>query len=110
MIKHINYQTIVQNGVPAFVVIAYDEFLKIYPGAASQEPTTPHEVVGIMVKSNVSIIRAWREYLGLTQQEVADKMGITQAALSQIESNTRPRKETLQKLAAIFGVEVSQLR
>jgi transcriptional regulator with XRE-family HTH domain len=35
------------------------------------------------------LARARREYLGLTQKKVAGKMGITQAALSQMESSKK---------------------
>lgn len=58
-----------------------------------------------------SAIRAWREYLGLTQKEVADKMGVSQAALSQMESGEKKlRKATLEKLAKAMGLSVEQLR
>ena len=53
--------------------------------------------------------RAWREYLGLTQDEVATKMGITQSALAQIEASSKPRKATRQKLALALGINVEQL-
>lgn len=110
MSKHINYQTIIQNGIPAFVVIPYDEFLKFYPNAAD-DVTIPHEVVRIMIKQDVSRLKAWREYLGLTQQEVADKLGVSQAALSQIEAfDSKPRQQTLQKLADIYGVTKAHLK
>lgn len=35
------------------------------------EPAIPHEVVGLVVKSGYSLLRAWREYLGKSQEEVA---------------------------------------
>ena len=58
-----------------------------------------------------TLVRAWREYLGLTQKEVAKRMGITQAALSQMEAGEkRLRKATLEKLAAAMGIGVEQLR
>src|SRR5581483_679338 len=108
MIKRINIQTISQNGEPAFVVIPYQEFLKIYPNWDSVEindATVPHDVVGIMVKKDVSLLQAWREHLGFTQKEVAQKLGISQAALSQIEAvDSKPRKETLRKLAEIYNL------
>ena len=48
---------------------------------------------------------------GLTNEEVAKKLSITQAALSQIEAvGSKPRKETLQKLAKIFKIKVEELR
>nr|WP_321465121.1 helix-turn-helix transcriptional regulator [uncultured Desulfobulbus sp.] len=46
----------------------------------------PNEVVGAVIEGWITPVRAWREYLGLSQDEVASRAGITQAALSQIES------------------------
>lgn len=45
----------------------------------------PHEVVGLHVKEGMTCLRAWREYLGLTRAEPAEKAGIIQAALSRME-------------------------
>lgn len=116
MSKHINYQTISQNGKPAFVVIPYDEFINILPKIEKKTSCIPNggipnEVVRKMIYDDISRIRAWREYLGLTQKEVAKKMSITQAALSQIEAiDSKPRKATLLKLAKIFNVTIEVLR
>lgn len=71
----------------------------------------PHEVMKRVIKERYSRMRAWREYLGLTQEEIAAKMGITQAAFSQMEApRARPRKSTLEKLAKALGLNVEQLR
>lgn len=75
----------------------------------------PHEVVRLTVVDGLTLRRAWREYLGLTQAEVAERMGITQPALSQLEaaarpSGTRPRRATFKRLAEALGVSVEQLR
>ena len=71
----------------------------------------PHEVVGLTVKKGSPLVRAWREYLRLTQEEVADRMGISQAALSQVEAGgKRLRKATLEKPAAAMGIRIEQLR
>jgi transcriptional regulator with XRE-family HTH domain len=43
----------------------------------------------------VSMLQVWREYLMLTQTEMAARMGITQAGYAQIEAAKRPRKATL---------------
>lgn len=111
MNRHINYQTISQNGTPIFVLVPYDEFINLLPKIEKENSGIPHEVVRNMVHNEVSRIRAWREHLGLTQQEVAKKMAITQAALSQIEAiDSKPRKVTLQKLAKIFKVTIEELR
>jgi len=57
----------------------------------------------------VSMLQAWREYLMLTQAEMAERMGITQAGYAQIEAAKRPRKDTLQKAAETLGITLEQL-
>ncbi len=58
----------------------------------------------------LSLRRAWR-ILELTQAEVAARLGISQPALSQLESpRARPRRATLLRLAKALGVRVEQLR
>ncbi len=57
----------------------------------------------------VSMLQAWREYLMLTQAEMALRMGMTQAGYAQIESAKRPRKATLEKAAAALGITTEQL-
>ena len=52
---------------------------------------------------------SWREYLMLTQSEMAERMGITQAGYAQIEAAKRPRKATLQKAAEALGITLEQL-
>ncbi|HIJ91138.1 MAG: helix-turn-helix domain-containing protein [Desulfobulbaceae bacterium] len=70
----------------------------------------PHEVVGLHVQDGILLARAWREYLGLTQAEVAERAGITQAALSQMESGeAKLRKATREKLARAMGLNPEQL-
>ena len=39
---------------------------------------TPWEIVRRTIAEDVSKARAWREYLGLSQEEVAARMGVTQ--------------------------------
>ncbi len=55
------------------------------------------------------LIRAWREHLKLTQDEVAVRLGISQPAYAQQEIVARPRRATREKIAAAFGVKVQQL-
>ena len=58
-----------------------------------------------------SLIQAWREYLELSQEEVAKRMGVTQAAYQQMEKKSaRPRKATLDKIAAAFGLDGGLLK
>jgi len=57
------------------------------------------------------IIRAWREHLGLTQVEVARRMGISQPAYAKIEGGKRGGNSiaTCKRLAEAMGVEWEQL-
>lgn len=103
-----NIQIIEQNGKPAFAVIPYDEYLKLLP---DEDVTIPHEVVGLVVKKGMNLVKAWRAYLGKTQTEVAKKAGISQAALSQMEkSENKLRTATLEKLAHVMDLSVEQLK
>lgn len=75
-------------------------------------PTTdkiPHEVAAMVLEKGYSVLKAWRRYLRLNQSEAAAKIGVSRAALSQIESNERNQAGTLQKVAAAYGLSVEQL-
>ncbi|QXI28117.1 helix-turn-helix domain-containing protein [Pseudomonas vanderleydeniana] len=92
------------NGQPAFVVIPYASYV-----AQQAEPDLiPHEVVSRIV-DGATPIRAWREYLDLTQDEVARRMGISQPAYAQQEAVAKPRKATREKIAVAFGIRADQL-
>ena len=120
MIEPTIIQTIYQGGVPAFVVLPFLDFAREHPKEAEliqakspripEGPYIPHEVVSMHIDEEITYLRAWREYLGLTQAEVAGKAGITQAALSQMESGeSKLRKSTRVKLAAAMGLNAEQL-
>jgi len=96
-------QIIEENGKPAFAVIPYWEFVKIkrHLEAPEKKALIPHEVVKMNVLDGVSMVKAWRTHLKMTQAELAEKAGITQSALSQIEKpGAKPHKATLEKIAA----------
>ena len=108
-----HHQILTHNGKPAFAVIPYAEYLKLMgrtEGRPDEEITLPHEVVKMSTLGGMPLIRAWREHLGLTQEEVARRMDITQPAYAKIESGkTQPRMATCKRLAAAMGVEWEQL-
>ncbi|MFZ1567761.1 MAG: helix-turn-helix transcriptional regulator [Thiolinea sp.] len=54
-------------------------------------------------------IRAWREYLQLTQADMAERLGISQSAYAQQEAVERPRKATRAKIAKALKVEAGLL-
>ena len=55
-------------------------------------------------------IRHARQKAGLTQKELGEKLGISQAAVGQFESDkANPKIETLQKIAAALNIKLSEL-
>lgn len=103
-----NIQTIRDKaGKPAFVVMPYSDFFRMYENA---EKLVPHEIVEAVIIDKATPIRAWREYLGLTQSEIAKRMGISQAAFAQIESaEAKPRPATLKRVAEALKLAVEQI-
>ncbi len=93
------------DGNPAFVVVPYNLFLRQY---ARRNDLIPNEVVGATV-DGATAMRAWREHLRLTQAEVANRMGVTQAAYAQMEAAKRPRKATIARVAVAMGIHAEQM-
>ncbi|WP_435369065.1 helix-turn-helix domain-containing protein [Photorhabdus laumondii] len=81
----------------------------LYEVGENDEETIPHEVVGIMVEQQISIIAAWRVYRDLAQSEVAEKLGVGQSAVSQWEKSEKSRRSTLEKLAMLYDCRIGQL-
>lgn len=82
------------------MAIPYTKYIKNHP----IEDLIPNEVVGYMVRESLSPAAAWRKHLGLSQAEVAARIGISQPAYAQQEQAAKPRKATRQKIAAALGV------
>ena len=64
----------------------------------------PNEVVNLVFDNNYSPAQAWREYLNLSQIEVAQKIGITQSAYFQYEKSQTLKKATRIKIANALGI------
>lgn len=102
-----NYQTINdESGKPSFVVIPYADF--VHSQGYVPKDGVPHAVVSKAIDGQ-TMLQSWREHLMLTQEEMAKRMGITQAGYAQIESAKRPRKATLEKAATAMGITLEQL-
>jgi DNA-binding XRE family transcriptional regulator len=93
-------------GEPAFVVVPYRDWVAF---RNREEGAVPHAVVNLVFDNEWSPMRAWREHLGLTQAEVASRMGISQSAYAQTEASALPRKTTLRKVADALGLSLEQL-
>jgi len=98
-----------ENGVK-YAVMPYDDYLALTRlDLVQRTKCIPLDVVGDIVVKKVNPVFAWRNYLGLTQSELAARMDISQPALAQIESSLRPRKVTLKKVAHALGLQLDQL-
>jgi len=98
------------DGSPLYVLIPYEEY--IHPlERPDEEVIIPQGVVDLLLERNSGILRAWREHLGLTQAEVAKRMGVTQSAYAQLEKRRSGlRYSTRVRLAQALGIEPEQLR
>jgi predicted transcriptional regulator len=74
-----------------------------------QTPTIPNAVANKVINKDMTPIRAWREHLGLTQTEVARRLGISQSAYAQQEAKEPVRKATREKIAQALGILPEQL-
>jgi len=106
----IKHQVIGPANEPQYVVVPYLDYLRM-TGDAGDNALIPHEVVELHIIEGHSPLRAWRLFKKMTQTEVADKAGITQAAYSQIEKpDSKPHDSTLKKIARALGISAEQLR
>ena len=142
------------DGVPAFVVLRYDEYQRLLKLASasparpagivdpelvglladaelttpstdpallpaiaeSQRPRIPadglipHEVVVAAVHNHWSLARAWREYLGLNQLTMAQRMGVSVSAYTNMETEfSRLSQASRERLADALGIGLDQL-
>ena len=113
MKTHIDYQTIDYQGNPAFVLVPWDEFKRIRPlldGDKIRSLGIPQAVVEAHLLRAVPIIRAWRDHIGITQRELAARIGVSQAAVAKLEKPTaKPRRATLEKIAQALGISIENL-
>ena len=114
MSKPFDYQTIEHCGHPAFVLVPWEEWNRIKPLLEAEKARAsgiPQEVVEAHVLRDEPIVKAWREYLGITQEELAARLGVSQAAVAKFERpNARLRTATLKKIAAAMGLDAERLR
>ncbi len=117
-----NRQIIMQGGKPAFVVIPIDEWRRIestlegrIDAAAvasfweNPEETFPDSVVEALLAGG-SPSRTFREYRGLTQEELARAAGTSPIYISQIERTGAVGPKTLAKIAKALNVDPGLLK
>lgn len=108
------YQKIEYDGKPAYVLVPWKEWHRIKPlldAQKARDSGIPQEVVEAHVLRNDSLIKAWREYLGITQKELAERLGVSQAAVVKYERfDARLRQATLRKICVALELNENQLR
>lgn len=94
-----------------FVIMPLHEYKRLQKRIQSNriEEGTPISVVELAFKQNISSIKAWRKYLGLTQSEIAKKLKITQACFSKYESSESLPNPIKRKIAKVMGLTFDQL-
>jgi ribosome-binding protein aMBF1 (putative translation factor) len=108
MNAHIKHQIIEKDGAPLFVLVPYNEYIESLQ--KQQDVYFPHEVVELHAIEGKSLVRAWREYKGMSQKRIAAKINISQSAFSQMEKpDATLRRSTLEKIAAALEISVEQL-
>lgn len=117
-----NAQIIEKNGKPEWAVLPYEEYKKIQEMlediedindinenlkaiAENREIAIPGEVTFAII-DGTHPIRAWREYKNIKMNQLAKRVGISGAYLSQIENGKRnPTIETLKAIASALEIE-----
>lgn len=98
------------QGQPAFAVIPWENYMQLSEARPIDLANgVPEAVVSLVFDKHYTPIKAWRTHLKLTQEQVATRLDISQAAYSQHETNDNIRPATLAKIAKALGVTLEQL-
>ena len=102
-----DYQILVGAAEDAVDTVAIEAFRRKL--AAGEEELVPADIVD-RILGGENRVRVWRDHRGLTSAALAEKAGITQAFLSQIETGKRDGTiETMRKIAIALGVTIDDL-
>ena len=118
-------QVIERDGKPEWAVIPYEEYQRLVEEAemlqdvrayddgkkaiAEGEELIPSEVTYAILDGG-NPVRVWREHRGLTQQQLAEGVGISVPYLSQIESGKRGGSaEVLAAIAKELGLSLDDI-
>ena len=119
-------QIIERDGKPEWAVLRYEEYLKLIEQAElledirdfdeisaaierGDEELIPAEVVNAILDGR-NPIKVWREFRGLTQQQLANVVRISKPYLSQIEAGKRTgTTDVLAAIAKALDVSLEQV-
>ncbi|MFO8101340.1 MAG: helix-turn-helix transcriptional regulator [Dehalococcoidia bacterium] len=119
-------QIIERDRRPEWAVLPYEMYQQLLDDAETLQDIRDYEIAKKslqseeeLIPSNVTYaildgekpIKVWRKYRGMTQRELSDKVGITKAYLSQIETGKRAgTTDVLSKLAKALGLTLDEVR
>jgi DNA-binding XRE family transcriptional regulator len=119
-------QVIERDGKPEWAVLPYDVYLRLAEEAEmlqdirdydsvktaierGEEELIPSEVTFAILDGD-NPIKVWREYRGITQQQLAEAVGISTPYLSQIENQKRTgTTEVLKAIAKALKVTLDDI-
>ena len=106
VVPYETYQRLVEEAEMLQDIRAYDEAKK---AIEEGEELVPSEVT-YAILDGANPIRVWREHRGLTQQRLAETVGISVPYLSQIESGKRKgRVAVLAAIAEELGLSLDEV-
>ena len=119
-------QIIERDGKPEWAILPYEDYLQLIEQAelledirdfdatsaaieSGDEELIPAEVVNAILDGK-NPVKVWREYRGLTQQQLADAVKISKPYLSQIETGKRTgTTDVLSAIAKALDVSLEQI-
>jgi DNA-binding XRE family transcriptional regulator len=120
-----NVQIIEKDGKPEWAVIPYEIYQRLVEDAELLRDIRDYEGVKKSIEDGEELIpskityaildgdnpiKVWREYRQFTQQQLADRAGISKAYLSQIESGKRTgTTEVLSAIARALNLSLDDI-
>lgn len=121
-----NVQILEKNGKPEWAILPYADYLALVEEAEDQEDIRDYneltagieagtvelfpDSVTVDIINGKNPIKLWREYRALTQQQLAEKVGISVPFLSQLESGKRNSSmKVLVALSSALSVDMDML-
>jgi len=74
-----------------------------------EEPFIPHEIVQMVIRHGLPLIKAWRLYKNLTVEEVAKAAGLNTQEVVQLEAADNQLSYSLEKVCLGLKLDIEQI-